>query len=100
MSKVIDKSTVKHVAYLSRLELNENELAAYSSQLASILSYINKLNEIETKDVTPTSHAISSLKNVFRKDVPKRSLEADEALKNAPSKEGNFFKVPQIIEGK
>jgi aspartyl-tRNA(Asn)/glutamyl-tRNA(Gln) amidotransferase subunit C len=100
MPKSIDKSTVKHVAHLSRLELDEKELETYSGQLASILSYINKLNEIDTKNVTPTSHAIASLKNVFRKDVLKPSLDAKEVLKNAPSKEGAFFKVPQIIEGK
>ena len=96
----IDKKVVKHVAFLSRLELSDNDLELYSRQLASILSYIDKLNEIDTKDVQPTSHPLSSLKNVFRKDVLKKSLEADEALKNAPSKEGDSFKVPQVIEGK
>ena len=100
MSKSIDKTIVKHIAHLSRLELNEEELASYSSQLTSILSYINKLNEIDTKDVLPTSHAISTLKNVFRKDVLKPSLGTEAALDNAPSKEDGFFSVPQIIEGK
>ena len=98
--KTIDNKTVKHVAHLSRLELNDKELAQYSGQLASILSYISKLNEIDTTNVVPTSHALSTLKNVFRKDVLRRSLETGEALKNAPSSEGDFFKVPQIIEGK
>jgi aspartyl-tRNA(Asn)/glutamyl-tRNA(Gln) amidotransferase subunit C len=100
MSKTIDKTTVKHVAHLSRLELNDKELETYSGQLAAILSYIDKLNEIDTKDVAPTSHAIASLKNVFRKDVLKPSIGAKESLKNAPATEGDFFKVPQIIEGK
>lgn len=96
----IDKKTVSHVALLSRLELDEKELELYSSQLAAILSYINKLNEVDTKGVPPTSHPLSTLKNVFRKDVLKKSLQLDETLKNAPSKEGDFFKVPQVIEGK
>jgi len=96
----IDKKTVKHVAHLARLSLNEKELGLYSTQLASILSYIGKLNEVNTEGVAPTSHPLSSLKNVFRKDVLKKSLEADDALKNAPSREADFFKVPQIIEGK
>ena len=100
MSELIDKSTVKHVAHLSRLELDEKELAVYSSQLASILSYISKLNEIDTKDTLPTSHAIAGLKNVFRKDVLKPSLPVQDVLKNAPAKNGDFFKVPQVIEGK
>jgi aspartyl-tRNA(Asn)/glutamyl-tRNA(Gln) amidotransferase subunit C len=97
---IIDKATVKHVALLSRLALNDKELSAYSSQLASILSYINKLNEIDTKNVAPTSHALSTLKNVFRKDILKPSLKTEDALKNAPARECDFFKVPQIIEGK
>ena len=65
--KTIDRDTVKHVAHLARLSLNDKELATYSDQLASVLSYIGKLNEIDTKDVLPTSHALSTLKNVFRR---------------------------------
>ncbi|MDO8525467.1 MAG: Asp-tRNA(Asn)/Glu-tRNA(Gln) amidotransferase subunit GatC [Candidatus Omnitrophota bacterium] len=98
--KSIDAKTVKHVAHLARLELDEKELALYSGQLASILSYISKLNEIDTTNVVPTSHALTTLKNVFRKDIPKKSLKPDEATANAPSKEGDFFMVPQILEGK
>ena len=96
----IDKKIVQHVAFLSRLELDGKELEAHSKQLTSILSYISKLNEIDTTNVHPTSHPLSTLKNVFRKDILKVSLATDEALKNAPSKEADFFKVPQIIEGK
>lgn len=96
----IDKKEVKHVAFLSRLELDEKALDIYSKQLGSILSYISKLNEIDTKDVHPTSHPLATLKNVFRKDALKKSLDVEEVLKNAPSKEGDFFKVPQVIEGK
>lgn len=96
----IDRSIVKRVAHLSRLELSNDETALYSGQLASILSYIDKLNEIDTKDVPPTSHPLSTLKNVFRKDFLKSSLEPGEALKNAPSRDGDLFKVPQVIEGK
>ena len=98
--KIIDKDTVKRVAHLARLSLDERELETYSSQLASILSYISKLNEIDTEGVPPTSHALSTLKNVFRKDILKPSLSVEDALKNAPEKEGDFFKVPKVIEGK
>jgi len=96
----IDKKAVTKVALLSRLELDDKETELYSSQLAAILSYIDKLNEIDTKDVLPTSHVLSTLKNVFRKDSLKKSLDAADVLLNAPSKEGDFFKVPQVIEGK
>ena len=98
--KIIDKAVVKHVAHLARLSLNDKELEAYSGQLAAILSYIGKLNEVDTKDVQPTSHALPTLKNVFRKDVLRPSLAAEDVLKNAPAREGDFFKVPQVIEGK
>ncbi|MDP3804206.1 MAG: Asp-tRNA(Asn)/Glu-tRNA(Gln) amidotransferase subunit GatC, partial [Candidatus Omnitrophota bacterium] len=91
---------VKHVAHLARLSLDDKELELYSGQLTSILSYISKLNEIDTEDVPPTSHVLSTLKNVFRKDVLKPSLKSDDALNNAPQKEEGFFKVPQVIEGK
>ena len=98
--KSINAKTVKHVAHLARLELSDKELELYSGQLASILLYISKLNEIDTTNVTPTSHPLTTLKNVFRKDILRKSLETDEALANAPAAEGDFFKVPQIIEGK
>jgi len=96
----IDKKTVEHVALLSRLALDENELSEHSAQLASIVTYISKLNEIDTKDTLPTSHAVSGLKNVFRKDIVRPSLSVEESLSNAPARDGDFFKVPQIIEGK
>jgi aspartyl-tRNA(Asn)/glutamyl-tRNA(Gln) amidotransferase subunit C len=96
----IDRRAVEHVALLSRLSLDEKELELYSKQLASILTYISKLNELDTKDVQPTSHALSTLKNVFRKDIQRPSLKPEDALGNAPAREANFFKVPQVIEGK
>ena len=96
----IDKATVKHVALLSRLALDEAEIVSYSTQLEAILQYISKLNELDTKNTPPTSHALSTLKNVFRKDVVKPSLDVEDVFKNAPAKDGDFFKVPQVIEGK
>ena len=98
--KSIDKDTVRHIALLSRLALDDKEIDAYSSQLAAILSYIDKLNKLDTSGVQPTSHCLTSLKNVYRKDVPKESLTSEDALKNAPAREGDLFKVPQVIEGK
>ncbi len=96
----IDKEIVKHVALLSRLKLSEEEISLYSRQLASIISYIGKLGEIDTADVPPTSHALSTLKNVFRKDELKPSLPVEDVLNNAPSRDGDFFKIPKVIKGK
>lgn len=98
--KAIDKKTVQHVAHLARLEFDESQLELYSAQLASILSYIDKLNEVDTSSTHPTSHPLESLKNVFRKDVLKPSIPADDALSSAPAKNGGFFVVPPVIEGK
>ena len=98
--KVIDKKTVEYVARLCRLEFDESQIELYSSQLASILSYIDKLNEVDTSSAQPTSHTLASLKNVFRKDALKPSISPDEALSSAPSKDDGFFVVPPVIEGK
>ncbi len=95
---IIDKETVRRVAFLSRLSVSDEEMSGYVSQLESILNYISKLNEIDTEGVPPTSHALTTLKNVYRKDILKPSLTVEQALQNAPAKDGDFFKVPQIIE--
>jgi aspartyl-tRNA(Asn)/glutamyl-tRNA(Gln) amidotransferase subunit C len=96
----IDKKAVKHVAHLARLELDEKDLTSFSAQLALIIEYISKLNEIDTSGAAPTSHPLETLKNVFRKDIPKASLSADEAAANAPQRDGDLFRVPPVIEGK
>lgn len=96
--KTIDENAVKHVAKLSRINLSKEEVNAYERQLAGILDYIDKLNELDTRDTPPTSHPLESLKNVFRKDMVRESLSAEGALKNAPAIKDNFFKVPKIIE--
>ncbi|GLI52755.1 Asp-tRNA(Asn)/Glu-tRNA(Gln) amidotransferase subunit GatC [Thermodesulfovibrio yellowstonii] len=93
----ISKEEVKHIAMLSRLELNEEEIGVYQEQLSRILDYIEKLNEIDTTLVEPTSHIIE-LKNVFRDDNVKGSISRDEVLKNAPDQTDKFFRVPKIIE--
>ena len=97
-SKKIDKNTVKHVARLSRLSLSDKDIKRFSEQLSAVLDYINKLNQVNTDNVSATSHAVASVKNVFREDRVKKSLEQEDALKNAPKKIGDFFGVPKVIE--
>jgi len=96
--KSIDEKAVKRVAALSRIELSREEVKKYSGQLADILEYIHKLNEVDSTDIPPMSHPLHSLKNVFRKDVVRKSLAPEEALQNAPKRIDNFFSVPKIIE--
>ncbi|MBM3255465.1 MAG: Asp-tRNA(Asn)/Glu-tRNA(Gln) amidotransferase subunit GatC [Candidatus Omnitrophica bacterium] len=93
----IDKNSVEYVAHLARIELQSKELEKLSSQLKDILSFIDKLNRIDTARINPTSH-ILPISNVLRQDQSKDSLAADKALENAPKKQGDFFSVPKVIE--
>ncbi len=93
----ISKETVDYVARLARIELAPNELEKLSSQLETILNFIDRLEKLEVKDVAETSH-ILPINNVFKPDRPVESLAADQVLMNAPAKQSNFFVVPKIIE--
>jgi aspartyl-tRNA(Asn)/glutamyl-tRNA(Gln) amidotransferase subunit C len=94
----ITKEEVGRVAALARLSLQEEEKDLYAKQLDQILSYIEKLNELNTDGVEPTSHSMP-ITNPMREDVVKESLSQEAALSNAPEKEQGCFKVPKIIEG-
>ncbi len=91
----ISKDIVTHTAHLARLYLTENEIRQYSKQIEDILSYIDKLKELDVKNVEPTFHVLE-LKNVLRKDIERPSLSVDEVLQNSPDKENNFFSVPKV----
>lgn len=88
---------VEHVARLARLALSDEEKEQMRSQLDRILGYIEKLNQLDTTGVEPTSHVIP-MTNVFREDAVIPSLSRDEALANAPDGLEGFFRVPRIIE--
>jgi len=93
----ITRKEVEYVAHLARLRLSEDEAEKFTAQMDQILSYFEKLNELNTEGIEPTSHSVPMV-NAFREDLVKPSLPVDDALVNAPDKEGNFFKVPKIIE--
>jgi aspartyl-tRNA(Asn)/glutamyl-tRNA(Gln) amidotransferase subunit C len=93
----ITKKEVEHVAKLARLELSEQEKEKLTDQLSSILTYVEKLNELDTSGVEPTSHVLD-INNVMRDDVAEESLTQERALANAPDKAAGHFKVPKIIE--
>jgi aspartyl-tRNA(Asn)/glutamyl-tRNA(Gln) amidotransferase subunit C len=92
----ISPQEVRHVADLARLELTEREELLMTEQLNSILSYMDKLNELDTSDVPPTTHAIQ-LQNVFRQDAVVSSVDRELALDNAPESDGVNFIVPKVI---
>lgn len=93
----ITKQEVEHVAKLARLELSEEETGRLTEQLSNILTYVEKLNELDTKGIVPTSHVLD-ITNVMRDDTPVASLSQERALANAPEKAAGHYKVPKIIE--
>jgi aspartyl-tRNA(Asn)/glutamyl-tRNA(Gln) amidotransferase subunit C len=97
MAEKIDKAQVKKVAKLSRLELTEAEMEEFTGQLSVILDYVEKMNELDTESVQPLAHCLP-ISNVFREDVVKDSLGTEKTLANAPQRDGEFFKVPKILD--
>lgn len=95
----VTKKDVEKIAELARLKFTEEELENFTPQMNEILSYMDKLNELDTKNVKPLSHPVEQT-NVFREDVLKLSISTEDALKNAPSKDEHHFKVPKVIGDK
>jgi aspartyl-tRNA(Asn)/glutamyl-tRNA(Gln) amidotransferase subunit C len=89
----ISRELLLHVAHLARLELREDELARLEGQLNDILAAVSKVAELDLSDVPPTSHPLDVV-NVWGEDEPRPCLSVEEALANAPERDGDFFKVP------
>ncbi|QDU71845.1 Asp-tRNA(Asn)/Glu-tRNA(Gln) amidotransferase subunit GatC [Mucisphaera calidilacus] len=92
----ISASDVRHVAKLSRLSLSDDEVATMTDQLGSILSYIQKLSELDVEGVEPMAHPLD-LTNALREDVEEPGLATDRALMNAPASDPPFFEVPKVL---
>ena len=88
---------IEHVAKLARLALTEDERAALAAQLGQILENAARVGEVAAADVAPTASPIPRV-NVLRDDVAEPSLPVDEALRNAPERDGDRFRVPRIAE--
>lgn len=93
----ISREQVEHVAKLARLNLTEEETVKYTSQLNAILHFVEKLNDLDTEGIEPTSH-VMEVYNVMREDENRPSIEREEALRNAPDQEEGHFKVPAVME--
>jgi aspartyl-tRNA(Asn)/glutamyl-tRNA(Gln) amidotransferase subunit C len=89
----ISKDEVAHVARLARLKLTDDELERFGEQLSAILEAVGKVSELDLADVPPTAHPLD-LVNVWDDDEPRPSLSVEEALQNAPDRDGSFFRVP------
>ena len=89
----ISRELLLHVAHLARLELREDELVRLDGQLNDILAAVSKVSELDLSDVRPTSHPLDVV-NVWDEDVPRPCLPVEDALANAPERDGDYFKVP------
>jgi aspartyl-tRNA(Asn)/glutamyl-tRNA(Gln) amidotransferase subunit C len=105
---MITDQDVSYLAYLANLELTPEERQRMVKDLASILGYIERLNELDTSNVPPMTQvftmgaagdpAASAVAQAWREDVLATCLPHDEAMQNAPAKDRDFFKVPKVIE--
>ena len=93
----ISREEVKYIANLARIGLTEEEVAHFQGQLEGILEYIDQLKKVDISKTNAMAHVLD-LKNVYRPDEVRPTLAPEKILKGAPSREGNFFKVPKVIE--
>lgn len=96
MSELLGRDEVAYVAALARLDLSEQEIELFASQLSTVLGHVASLQRLDTAGVVPTSHPLE-LKNVLRDDVVVPCLPHDDALAGAPAEEDGRFKVPSIL---
>lgn len=93
----ISNNDVQHVAKLARLNLTAEEEQTLTGQLNAILKYAEKLNELDTEDIEPTTHVLH-VSNVMCEDETKESLSIEQVMRNAPEEEDGQFKVPAVME--
>lgn len=97
MFMTLKKDEINKVAHLARFELSSEELDSLTRDMNSIIGYIDKLAELETENVEPTSHAVP-VTNAFRDDTLNKYFSLEKGLSNAPDSEDGCFKVPKVID--
>jgi aspartyl-tRNA(Asn)/glutamyl-tRNA(Gln) amidotransferase subunit C len=93
----LSREQVEHVAHLARLGLSDEEIDRFQQQLSQILGHMQALDTVDTSAIPPTAQVIP-LSSVMRDDVVRPSLPVEDVLRNAPRREGDFFKVPPVLE--
>lgn len=88
---------VRHIAKLARLGLTDEDVEKFSHQLSEILDYFERLNAVDTEGVPPTAYPLD-LHNVMRDDLPTPPAPTEETLRNAPSREGDYFRVRAVLD--
>jgi len=89
---------VDYIAELARLDFSAEEKSALASEMSHILDYVEKLNELDTSNVEPMTH-VMDLYNVGRDDVVQERITREQGLSNAPDSDGEYFRVPKVIDG-
>lgn len=96
MPQKLTHDQVRHVAKLSRLRLSDEQIDHFAQQLSAVLDYVAKIGELDVSAVEPMAHPMA-VANVFRDDEPAAGMNVDEALANAPQRDGPFFQVPKVL---
>lgn len=99
MSEKTDLSVeeIRQISVLTRIAMTEDELDVMRAQMSNILDSVAILNEVNTEDVEPTGHSVN-IKSVMREDQRQDSLTQDEALLNAPQRDGSFIRIKAVLE--
>ncbi|MCF3109315.1 Asp-tRNA(Asn)/Glu-tRNA(Gln) amidotransferase subunit GatC [Niabella sp. CC-SYL272] len=92
----VNESLINKLAHLSKLSFSQEEQLEFRGDLEKMIGFVEKLNELDLKDVEPLMHMSEEI-NVLRDDEVKGSITREEALLNAPATDGVFFKVPKVI---
>jgi aspartyl-tRNA(Asn)/glutamyl-tRNA(Gln) amidotransferase subunit C len=93
----LSREQVEHVARLARVGITDEDVERFSHQLSDVLDYFDRLREVNTDDVPPTSHTLP-LHNIMREDEPQPPLDVEVALANSPSTEDNRIRVRAILQ--
>ena len=95
----INDELVQHIAHLARLEFEGDELNEIKGDLSKIIGFMDKLSELDTEDVEPLIFMTDKV-NVLREDKPERTLTSEDALRNAPKKDSDYFRISKVLNKK
>lgn len=93
----IDRESLHKIAHLARLNVKPEEENALLESMDSVLTWMEKLNEVDTEGIEPLVHITGEVNN-WREDIPQNTLSRADALSNAPSEDGVYIKVPKVLE--
>lgn len=93
----ITNDLIEHLAHLARLEFNGEEKEKIKADLENIISFVDQLQKVDTEGLEPLIYMTDEI-NVLREDEPKVTITQEEALKNAPNKDSDYFKIPKVLK--